>query len=431
MPLRRGNESMSRRAGARTTARILPVVVAVVLTATGLHAAEHAAHPATGKSPDAMQKMWRVSLARQPLAATGYFNAYGTFWLAVVKDGHVTLARSDDKGRTYATPVTVNAEPEIIAADGENRPKIAADDIGNLFVSWTRLTEEAPFSGHIRFSRSLDDGKSFAPPVTVNDNLEPISHRFEALGVNTRGEIWLAWLDKRDASAAHNQGKPYTGAAVYYAVSRDGGKHFGPNIRATGHSCECCRVALAMDRSGVPVILWRHVYDSNVRDHALMRLDGKSQPQRVSEDNWAIDACPHHGPALTIGADNTWHAVWFTNAMLRHGLFYARSSDAGKTFSAPMGFGRYDAQAGHAHILSVAESVFIVWKEFDGTASSIQLMHSDDGGNHWSSPRTIATTQGASDHPLLIHDGHDVYLSWNTLKDGYRLVPAGDTGVEK
>jgi hypothetical protein len=422
---------MPQPAGARSAARFLLGVAASVLVVTGVSAADHAAHAPAGKSPDAMQKMWRTSLARQPLAATGYFDSHGTFWLATVKEGHITLARSDDKGRTYATPVRVNTEPEIIAAEGENRPKIAVDAERNLFVSWTRLTPDAPFSGHIRFSRSHDGGKTFATPVTINDNLEPISHRFEALGVNARGEIWLAWLDKRDASAARQQDKPYTGAAVYYAVSRDGGKSFGNNLRAAGHSCECCRVAMDMDTSGVPVILWRHVYDKNVRDHAILRLDGKSPPQRVSEDNWAIDACPHHGPALSIDADNTWHVVWFTNALLRHGLFYAHSRDAGKTFSAPMGFGQYDAQAGHAHVLSMAGSVYIVWKEFDGTTSSIPLIRSDDGGKHWSSPRVIATTQGASDHPLLIQDGRDFYLSWNTLKDGYRLVSAGNAGAEK
>ncbi len=422
---------MTHPAAARI-ATILPTIfAAAVLAASGVLAAEHAAHSSAGKSPEAMQKMWRTSLTRPPLAATGYFDAHGTFWLAVVQDGHLTLARSDDKGRTYATPVKVNAEAEIIAADGENRPKIAADAAGNLFVSWTRLTADTPFGGHIRFSRSSDGGKNFTAPVTVNDNLEPISHRFEALGVSPRGEIWLAWLDKRDASIARRQDKAYTGAAVYYAVSRDGGRRFGPNLRAAGHSCECCRVAMAMDGSGVPVILWRHVYAANVRDHALLRLDGKSSVLRVSEDNWAIDACPHHGPALSIDADNTWHVAWFTNAVQRHGLFYAHSRDAGKTFSAPMGFGRYDAQAGHAHVLSVAGSVYIVWKEFDGTASRIQLKRSDDGGNHWSSPRTIATTQGASDHPLLIQDGRDVYLSWNTLQDGYRLVSAGGTGAEE
>ena len=105
MPRRRGNAGRMRCAGARSAARFLLSVAASVFAVGGVSAADHAAHAPTGKSPETMQKMWRTSLARQPLAATGYFDAHGTFWLAAVKDGHVTLARSDDQGRAYAAAV--------------------------------------------------------------------------------------------------------------------------------------------------------------------------------------------------------------------------------------------------------------------------------------------------------------------------------------
>jgi hypothetical protein len=38
-------------------------------------------------------------------------------------------------------------------------------------------------------------------------------------------------------------------------------------------------VALAHDPDGVPVALWRHVFEGSVRDHAVQRLDGKSPLQ--------------------------------------------------------------------------------------------------------------------------------------------------------
>jgi len=50
-------------------------------------------------------------------------------------------------------------------------------------------------------------------------------------------------------------------------------------------------------------------------------------------------------------------------------------------------------------------------------------MVSRDDGASWSEPRAIATTTDASDHPLLISDGHRTYLSWMTKADGYRLLP--------
>lgn len=387
----------------------------LAFSATG-RAADHADH-----KPRDMSASWAAALARAPLAVSAVFDAQGRLWRAAVSEGHVIVNRSDNKGVIFGAPVTVNPQAEFVAADGENRPKIVVAGNGNIYVSWTR-SSETPYAGDIRFSRSTDGGKTFSVPVTVNDNLDPITHRFEAMGVNQRGQVYLAWLDRRDAAAAKQSGEKFSGLSVYYAVSDDEGSSFRTNAKAAEHSCECCRVAMAMDSDGTPVIAWRHIFGKNTRDHALLRLDGKSQPVRLSRDNWELDACPHHGPALSIAADGVYHAVWFNNAEARHGLFYAHSADRGKDFSEPLNFGNFKAQAAHPHVLSLGQRVYIVWKEFDGEATGIHAMQSRDGGKSWSAPARIASTAGPSDHPLLIGDGAKVYLSWNSVAEGHRLI---------
>ena len=379
-----------------------------------------AAQAAEPPSPQDRGSAWKARLARPSLAIATVFDGNGRLWLASIRGRHLYVSHSDDKGNTLSEPVKVNLEPEDILGDGENRPKIVVRK-GTVYVSYTRGLEQ-PMSGDIRFSRSLDGGKSFSAPLTVNDNREIISHRFDTLGVNDRGQVFLAWLDKRDLSAAIGKGEKYRGAAVYYAVSDDGGASFQPNLKAADHSCECCRVAMALDADETPVVFWRHIYGKNERDHAMLRLDGKSSPIRVSHDRWEVDACPHHGGALSIAADGVHHFVWFDNAPERHGLFYAYSTDRGERFSLPLNFGNFEAQAGHPHVLSFGKAVHVVWKEFDGQNSVIRGMSSADGGRSWSPPRQIAATAGASDHPLLIGDGARAYLSWNTAKEGLRLV---------
>ena len=51
--------------------------------------------------------------------------------------------------------------------------------------------------------------------------------------------------------------------------------------------------------------------------------------RRVSNDDWQISACPHHGPSLSISPAGTYHVAWYTNGKARKGLFYARSDDEG------------------------------------------------------------------------------------------------------
>ncbi|MFZ1546039.1 MAG: sialidase family protein [Candidatus Nitrotoga sp.] len=382
-------------------------------------AADHSGHGSA--QPHDMANMWKTALGRQPLAVAATFDASGKLWQASVKDGHIMVSQSVNRGKSFSTPVPVNPESELVAAVGENRPKILVGSNGNIYVSYTQALE-TPFAGNIRFSRSIDGGKSFSIPITVNNNLDPITHRFDAMGVNEQGQIYIAWLDKRDTLIAKKTGENYTGAAIYYAISDDEGITFHTNIKAVDHSCECCRVGMAMDKDGTPIVVWRHIFGKNIRDHAMMRLDGKSQLIRLSYENWEVDACPHHGPAVSIANDGNYHFVWFSNSSKRQGLFYSYSTDQGKHFSSPLNFGNFQAQASHPHILSLGQRVFIVWKEFDGMATSISLIHSIDGGNHWSAPKKIAFTTGTSDYPFLVSDGYKSYLSWNTDKEGYRFI---------
>ena len=369
-----------------------------------------------------MNRMWQDALTRQPLAVGAAFDANGRLWLASVRDGHVWVSHSDDHGAHFSQAVSVNPEAEHIAADGENRPKIVAAG-ARVYVSYTQSLD-TPFAGNVRFSRSLDGGLHFEPPLTVNDHREAVNHRFEAMAVDAQGRIHLAWLDKRDAQAAKARGGKFTGLSVYHAVSDDEGKSFQANRRAAEHSCECCRIAMANDKDGVPVIAWRHVFGQNTRDHALLRLEGGREPVRATFGEWQVDACPHHGPALAIAADGVYHLAWFNNSATQRGLFYAQSADQGGHFSAPLPFGA--SQASHPAVLSQGQRVYLAWKEFDGEHTHIMAMDSGDGGKSWSAPRSVASTGDQSDHPQLLWDGAQARLSWNTLKEGYRLLPLAE-----
>ena len=253
-----------------------------------------------------------------------------------------------------------------------------------------------------------------------------IAHRFDAMAVSTDGKIYIAWVDKRDLATAKKNGEKYGGSAVYYAVSGNNGASFEANLKLADHSCDCCRIALVAPPEGAPVAFWRHVYDGNIRDHVMSILDGKNELRRVSHDDWKIDACPHHGPSLAIASDNVYHFAWFDNAPKSHGLFYTQTRDKGQTFSAQMHFGDDAHQAGHPDVLSLGREVFLAWKEFDGEATSVRIMHSRDGGVSWSLPRNAAVTHDASDHPQLASYNGKVWLSWNAKQEGYRLIALGD-----
>lgn len=355
------------------------------------------------------------------------FDESGRLWAAFEQAGTVYVTTSDDLGETFRPAVPVNGEPERIETNGENRPKIGLGPDGQIYLSWT-MKVEGRFKGDIRFSRSLDGGLSFEPPRTINDDGLLIGHRFDSLHVDPAGHVYLVWIDKRDLEAARSRGEAFRGASVYYTVSTDGGASFAPNRRVAEHACECCRIAIADGPAGSAdrgaAVLWRHIFDANIRDHAFAILPSEGGAKallRPSDDGWAIDACPHHGPAMVAAGGSGYHLTWFTAAADRPAVYYGR-------FDAATGELQHrtviatEVPAAHPHILRNGDSLFLVWKTTEGGSTKVLWRLSEDAGSTWKDGGVAATTRGASDHPFLLGRGGETFLSWHTAAEGWRLV---------
>lgn len=358
--------------------------------------------------------------ARVELASSAAFAADGRL-LAVAKQGdHLLLYRSDDQGASWSSPVIVNAQPEPISGDGENRPKIVLAQDGGVLVSWTRPLGK-PNTGEARLTRSDDGGASFATPITVHRDRQEITHRFEAMTVGGDGRVYVAWIDKRDLEAAKAAKKPYRGAAIYAAVSEDGGRSFAPETKLADHACECCRIAAATDIDGAPLFLWRHVFEPNERDHMLAKVSRDGTPGamgRATFDRWKVDGCPHHGPALAVAADGTRHAVWFNQKDGAGRVFHGRLAPSGVEGQRFVGGER----AAHADIAVAGRRVAIIWKEFDGERTQLRAEISGDGGANFQ-PSVLGAADGASDHPRAIRRGDDLFAYWRTEREGMRVFP--------
>jgi hypothetical protein len=176
------------------------------------------------------------------------------------------------------------------------------------------------------------------------------------------------------------------------------------------------------------VLLFRNIFEPNVRDHAVVTFTSPATPGpvvRVSEDDWQTETCPHHGPSLAISPNGIYHAAWFTNGRARQGLFYARAVN-GNSFSPPMQLSALDQQPSRPTVLATSQSIWLAWKELRGNGTALMLMSSRSDGATWTSARAIAHTDGDSDHPILVANGERAFASWFTRKEGYRLLPLDD-----
>lgn len=355
-------------------------------------------------------------------SATPAFAPDGTLWLAWAAGNEVSVAHSSDRGRTFSAPVAVTPGPQTLDGGADERPQIVVDRNGRVTVAYA-IFKDKRYNGQIFTSVSRDGGRTFSAPRSITD--DGSSQRFINLQQDADGQVFAAWIDKRKVVAAEKAGRGFPGASLAVAWSKDGGEHFEPALIAHDNMCECCRLGVVLSAPHSPAVVLRNIF-SGERDHALVQFAPDMSVRsltRVAEDHWKLDACPHHGPSLARATDGTFHAVWFSGGGVRQGSFYAHSTDGGRTFSEPMRIGEAERAPTRPYVYTLNGRVWLAWKEFDGDATSVRIASSADGGQTWSAPRTLATTDDYSDHPLLVSDGRTVYLSWMTKHEGYRLMP--------
>jgi hypothetical protein len=174
--------------------------------------------------------------------------------LLVAPDGRVFLAlQTFSPELDLRTPLLTASYSTIVSDDGGQRfsePRPVADfrTFGHaregkslIGLGGGRLamdTSQGPTRGRLYFAwldvqdnfyqvmaaASADGGKSWSPPLRVNDNQNAIDQSNPAIAVNDEGVVGISWNDRRgDPSDRCYQ--------LSFAASADGGASFSPNLK--------------------------------------------------------------------------------------------------------------------------------------------------------------------------------------------------------
>ena len=355
-------------------------------------------------------------------AATPFISKDGQLWLVWTAGGQVSIAKSKDLGKSFSSPISLAQHGKYLDTGGDTRPQIVIDDQGRIMVAYS-FFKDTNWNAQINTIQSTDDGKTFTTPKSIVRDTS--SQRFPVMQLQNGKDIFMAWIDKRLILQSKHSTDPLLGGAIAYGWLNSEGVISNNEQIAHPHSCECCRIGVALTQDQLPILDYRAIFEGGVRDHVSQLIQKNKFPgkiQRIADDGWKTDICPHQGPSIAVSADGTIHTTWFTQGSNLQGLFYANSNNGGSSYSPARKLGSDSSNASRAYLFAMSHQVWMVWKEFDGKVSSVYGQRSNDDGKTWTNPYVLSKTIGYSDHPLLTSYNNKVYLSWLTRHDGYQLT---------
>jgi hypothetical protein len=306
--------------------------------------------------------------------------------------------------------VTVRDPLGAIEAHGEAPPQLAADSQGGISVLYA-VGKEVPGErfpkSALRFIRSADSGRTWSEPRTVNDGTEFGSHNFHALTAAPDGSLLATWLDAR-------RGK----SGVWMSRSTDGGRTWEANRPIySDPTCPCCRTSVAVAGDGTIYFAWRAILPGDVRDVVVTRsTDGGAswaEPVPARADGWVYPGCPHAGPSLEVDAKGDVHVAWWTGKEGEAGVYYARSTDGGRSFTAQAMATGEKARPAHVQLAVAGERVYVAWDDGLGEVPQVLLRRSADGGETFRPEELLSDPGVAASYPVLAIVGDSVAVAWS------------------
>jgi hypothetical protein len=337
------------------------------------------------------------------------------------------VSRSKDGGRSWSSPVAITPPAEPVHPHGESSPRILAATGGRVAVVWSTSWEvpgrEWPAS-NVRFSRSMDGGRTWSAPVTLNDDTTaaPGSHAFHGASLAGDSGIVVAWLDERAPRAPAASDSGADDASIYQVRSPDFGGRWEPNRPGSGAACPCCRVQVAGNAAGDAIAAWRNHAPGQIRDIVVGDLAADAAP--VHADGWRFSGCPHSGPSVVLDPDGARQIAWYTGADGRSGVYYARQS-AGGPFSAPVAVAR-GANLPTAHVsLAVSRRLgpVVAWDVTAEKKRRIAVARIADPGVTVERAIEIPESDGAL-YPQIVplEDRPATVVAWTQSGAGHRRV---------
>lgn len=352
---------------------------------------------------------------------------------------HLPFLTTDQNGNVFLSWVETDTSGHTsflkyaqFKEDGWSSPKTIARS-NDWFVNWADFPSIVAKNGAVTAAHALrkipgntysynvniyqpDSAGQWNKPVTPHFDSTATEHGFVSLAP-WRDTILAVWLDGRRTANRTEQeyydiGKAMTLRSAF--INPDGSVTESQLIDEA--VCDCCNTSLAITAQG-PIVAYRNRTDNEIRDIYVSRfIEGEwTAPASVGNDQWHIGACPVNGPAIAA-QDSVVVVAWYTGAEKTNQVKAARSTDFGKTFSAPVIMQEAQAVGRVEVVLDKTGTAYIGWitRRQEQTALTVQALHAD-GSTSAAQAISQMSANRQSGFPQMELQKEHLILAWTNV----------------
>jgi hypothetical protein len=265
--------------------------------------------------------------------------------------------------------------------------------------------------GGILFTRSTDGGRSFSNPTTVDARAAAAPRLDLQMALDGAGNINLLWWEK----TLDPRGQ------MFFSRSTDGGATFSAAVNLTNLSNVAYLPQLTVDQRGNINIVWFDVTTmANMGMFFARSTDGGasfSTPLKVL----ALTSFNVSGLRSVVGPQGQVYIFWSQGDIM-----FNRSLDGAATFSpaANLSFPTGSNSASPKPFVDARDNIYVAWTRLAAglTSSTLVFSHSTDQGSTFSGETSVSgrvqSLVNAQQTPFTVDSNKGVNIAWSATVTG-------------
>jgi predicted secreted protein with PEFG-CTERM motif len=304
----------------------------------------------------------------------------------------ILVAKSTDSGTTFGAPVDISRN---IGSSASPQFAVSGNDV---YVVWQAKTTG---KYQIIFAKSTDGGATFSTPANISNNSGDSSYPKIAVFGNNVYITWSFTVTKKDYD-------------VLFTKSNDGGSTFSTPVNISNNLGDSGLPQMSVSGNNV-YVTWENDGLGNFEVFVAKSTDNGNTftfPVNVSNNK-----APSGAPQIIASGKNV-YVSWMDKTPGNYDVFVTKSNDAGSTFSAPVNVSNTQKDSGYQQITASGNNIYLVWTETISDKNyDVFFAKSTDGGSTFGAPVNISNNVGPSGWAVVTAP-NNIYVAWEDSTAG-------------